>query len=484
MKLIGTLLSLCLILLITTPSLKAQEQLGLRTDNYSGVNSLMLNPANFLSGSLDWDVNIVGAGVFGETSYGFIHNTNVFDIIRKFPNVDGAFDYDDENQFPDDMLITDFYDTNRKKYYLGMITVLGPSFSMKLKGGQTFGVFTSFRAASSSQDIPPSLNFYFWDRTPYYEKIDVSPVKGGAMAWAEFGLNYGKRFETYNGYIDLAASVKLLQGFEGFYFQNKSRVNVTQIPNDTVLIEGSNIEYGLTTSNATTNLEDKKLTPNGIGMGFDLGLVYVIDGDYDTYQWKFGFGILDIGKIQFNQNAEKHVVKTDQSYQLNKRDYLEFTEADQAVKLFSYQALGDSTASLDGRSFGMWLPGAISMQADYAFTPNIFINGLIIQRLGYKKAAVERGNLLAITPRFEHRWFGASLPISLYNYEEFNVGASVRLGFLTIGTENLGSYFKKSDFTGSDIYFAVKVNPFELNFEGRAIRGSRNRGKKAKCYKF
>ena len=70
-------------------------------------------------------------------------------------------------------------------------------------------------------------------------------------------------------------------------------------------------------------------------------------------------------------------------------------------------------------------------------------------------------------------------------YEEFNVGASVRLGFITIGSENLGSIFKKSDFTGSDIYFALKVNPFNIDFGGRAIRsGSKNRGKKSKCYRF
>ena len=130
----------------------------------------------------------------------------------------------------------------------------------------------------------------------------------------------------------------------------------------------------------------------GLGLGLDLGLVYIIDGEYDTYQWKFGVGILDIGRIQFNNNAEMHEVKTDQIYQVNKKDYLDFTTADEAIKSFSYAALGDSTASFSKGAFGIWLPGAISFQADYAITPNVFVNGLIIQRIGYKKAAVERGN--------------------------------------------------------------------------------------------
>ena len=218
MRQLGTLFTACLFIFIILPPANAQEQLGLRTDNYSGVNSIMLNPANFISGEFNWDANIIGAGVFGENNYGFIYNTNVFDIIRKFPNVDGAFDYDDENEIPDSMLITDYYKSFTKKYYMGLTTILGPSFSMKFKNGQTIGVFTNFRAASSSHDIPSSLNYYFWDITPYYQDIEVSPVKGAAMAWSEIGLNYGKRFETHNGYIDLGSFCQAFTRLRGFLF--------------------------------------------------------------------------------------------------------------------------------------------------------------------------------------------------------------------------------------------------------------------------
>ncbi len=478
MRQIGTLLSACLFLFIIDSDLKAQEQLGLRTDNYSGVNSLMHNPANFLGGAFRWDANVAGFGLFGENSYGYIHNTHLLEIAKLYPKVDGAFDYDNENQFPDNTLMTDFYDSNRKKYFFGMATVLGPSFAIKFENGQTFGIFSNFKAATSSHDIPSSFNFYFWDRTPFYQEIDLSPVKGAAMAWGEIGINYGRRFETYNGYIDLGASVKLLRGYEGMFFENKTRVNVTQLPNDSLTISAPNFIYGLTTTNASKDPE-MKLNPNGVGMGVDLGFVYTIDGDYDIYQWKFGVGVLDIGKIHFNRNAQMHEIKTDQFFKIDKDEYTGSYTAEEAIKLLSYEALGDSTASLTNRAFSIWLPGAISLQADYAFTSNIFINGLIIQRINYKKAAVERGNFIALTPRFEHRWYGVSFPISFYNWEEFNFGASLRLGFITIGSENIGSYFKRSDFTGSDFYFAIKVNPF--NISGGA---SKNRGKKTKCFYF
>ncbi len=480
MRLLQTLLLTCIFLVCINFNLQAQEQLGLRTDNYSGVNSIMLNPANFLSSAFNWDINVVGVGAFGENSYGYVENTNLLNIARLFPNVEGAFDYDNESQLPDNTLITDYSVTKRKTYFMGLTTILGPSFSLKLKGGQTFGIFSSFRAASSSHKIPPTLNFYYWDKTPFYEEIGTSPVKGAAMAWSEVGINYGRRFESNNGYIDLGVSVKLLQGYEGFFFENKTFVNITQIPNDTVSIDGPNMIYGLTTTN-DSKVPDVKLKQNGVGMGIDLGLVYTIDGNLaDTYQWKFGIGVLDIGKINFNKNAQMHEVSTNDKVVLKKTDFLEVNTLEEAVKMFSYQALGDSTASYSKGAFGIWLPGAISFQADYAVTSNVYVGGLIIQRFGYKKAAVQRGNFIAVTPRYEHRWYGISLPISVYNYEEFNFGAALRLGFLTIGTENLGSYFIKSDFTGSDIYFAIKVNPFDLNMGG----GSNNRGKGTKCYYF
>src|SRR5690606_10181388 len=166
-------------------------------------------------------------------------------------------------------------------------TVLGPSFAVKFKNDQTFGLFTSIRAASSSHDIPSSLNFYFWDRTPYYEEISVAPSNGAAMAWAELGLNYGKRFESPNGYFDLAASVKILQGFEGFFFDNKTRFNATQVPNDTTLVDSPHWVYGLTTTNAS-KYPDVNISQNGAGIALDLGMVYTIEGQYDTYEWKFG----------------------------------------------------------------------------------------------------------------------------------------------------------------------------------------------------
>ncbi|MEZ4952076.1 MAG: hypothetical protein R2825_00710 [Saprospiraceae bacterium] len=76
-------------------------------------------------------------------------------------------------------------------------------------------------------------------------------------------------------------------------------------------------------------------------------------------------------------------LKTPNYDQLNLRDFDDFEypqEIEEILRYFSYQALGDSLASQIGDQFKLSLPTALNLQADYSFTENIYLNGLIIHR--------------------------------------------------------------------------------------------------------
>lgn len=456
----------------------SQEQLGLRTETFSGVNSLGLNPANYLSGSFNWDVNLVGAGVFGQTNYGFIRYTSLSEIIRLSPEADLASNYNSENQFPENTLILDFNDSNRRTYFNGSTTVMGPAFALRLESGHSFGVFTNFRTAVSAQQIPPSLNYYFFDRTPFGEAINIKPFSVAGMSWSEIGFNYARRVEMTSGNLDIGVSLKFLNGYEAFFLNSKGTFDLTQFPGDTILLASPELEYGLTTSNASG--DDFSLNRNGGGLAVDIGAVFTIEGYDGPYLWKFGAALLDIGRINFTGNAQLHRINEGQTFAIPTRDYDDLDNVDEILELLSEQAIGNSTASLQGRNFKVWLPGALSLQADYRLMSNVFVNATLIQRMPYRQNTIQRGNLLAITPRFEHRWLSAALPVSLYNYEKLRVGAAIRLAFLTIGTENLGSFVGRSNFYGTDVYVGLKINPFNLGFN---LGGGRS-GKGVKCYDF
>jgi hypothetical protein len=69
-------------LFIATTSLLAQEQIGLRTENLSGVNALSLNPASMVAFPLTWDLNLGSTGIFMENDLAFIRNSSLLNIAR------------------------------------------------------------------------------------------------------------------------------------------------------------------------------------------------------------------------------------------------------------------------------------------------------------------------------------------------------------------------------------------------------------------
>lgn len=463
-------------------NLFTQEQLGLRGESYSGVNSLLLNPANGPSSSFSWDVNVASAGIFFESNYGYLQNTNVPEILRLLPEVAFAADFNSERDFPENTLIADYYDNGRRKFVSAQTDIMGPSFMINLESGHSFGLFTRFRSAVSSQNIPGELNYYFFDRTPTGQEINVDPFSVAAMAWSEVGINYAVHMPTDVGNLDVGVSIKFLQGYEGFYFDSKKSFGLTQLGGDSLNFNLPDFALGFTNTNATG--EYNGLTRNGGGIGIDLGMVYTIDGDHDLYLWKFGASLMDIGRVNFKKNAQKHRFALVDMSIIDPDDYRDMEDVEDILTLLSSQFLDSSTESQDGGTFGIWLPGALSLQADFHPIPMFYVGGLIVQRLPYQKAAIKRDNLIALTPRFEHRWFGAMMPISLYNYRNINLGLSLRLGFLTIGSDNLGSFVGRSNVTGSDFYVGLKVNPFKVYLGGGGGGNGWKRGKNVKCYQF
>ena len=155
-----------------------------------------------------------------------------------------------------------------------------------------------------------------------------------------------------------------------------------------------------------------------------------------------------------------------------------------AIKRFNQTTFGRPNATLRGNNFALSLPTSMVFQADFAVLPTFFINGLLVQRLPSANRGLSRDNVLAVTPRFETRWFGASLPLSILNYQQVRIGFAARLAFLTIGTDNLGSFLGQKRLYGSDIYAALTISPFKI---GKLAGGGgfRSRGgKDAKCYRF
>jgi hypothetical protein len=475
-----------------TTFVNAQEQLGFHTDNYSGINSVLLNPAGHANTPFNWDINLAEGAFFLENNYFNVTPFRTLDI-NKVSTDDFYYgpDIKDPNELPGEAIIVDFIDNGKTRFATIESHLMGPSFFVRINESSTIGLTTGMRFFASGTGITDNLSYYKYFAQPFFEGFEVKKFSMGLLAWSEIGVNYMHQVELDGGNLAIGVTAKYLMGHEGAFLNSDASFQLTKLPGDTLSGGAINFNYGYTTTNL--NPDKAQFKKNGSGFGFDLGFVFTADEFDEGYTWKIGASLLDIGKIKFTQNAKNHFANTNEVRNLATAGF-QMTESpgeafESEIRYFSEQMLGDSTLSLKGDNFSMWLPGAISVQAEYAFTQNVFINATVVQGIPFGGAGIRRANLIAVTPRFEHRWFGVSAPLSIYNWQDARVGLNARLAFLTFGTSNLGSIFRQSTYTGTDFYFAVKLNPFELGLSGRSYKGRKTTKKRkslrgVKCYEF
>ena len=468
-------------------SLFAQEQIGLRMDNYSGVNGLMINPTQSLTSPFKWDLNLFSGGFNAQSNYGYLNQTSLLHAYKNGESIIAQRDLDAGSAPPANTLVAVSNTRNGDKYFSTFGIVTGPSLMLNLESGHSFGVFTNARFGYSIFDIPDVLDFDRFYDTPFNSFLEVDPFHMAAMAWTELGLNYAYKFPTYDGYMGIGINIKFQQGFEAAFLQTSAVNPTAQIPGDTLLFQSLNADYGLTTYNlaAADSADPGNISPSGSGggLGIDLGYTYIYEGNEDNYKWKLGASLLDLGSITYRNNAEVHDIRNDTIQFVDQIKYQEGSFAER-IKSLSFETYGDSTASLQTRSFKVALPTALSLQFDYMLVENLYVNALLVQRIALGGTpSLRRNNLLAVSGRYEHRWFGGGISLAALNYKQVAVGLSARLAFITIGSDDIGSIFGTGKLNSTDFYVGVKLNPFGLGWNiGGGGRGGR--GKNVKCYEF
>ena len=473
---IFTSLSICMICLSIT--LSAQEQNGLRTENYSGTNSLLLNPANEANSPLNWNLHLFSIGVFVQNNYAYIQNTSGIGLIKN--GGDLSFVGDEEATANDSELYFDFFDVNRKMYVNTNAIVSGPGISFKAGKKLSFGLFTHARTMIGSHRIPYALAYYEFDRQLLNESFQVKPVQASGMTWGEIGVNAGYRFaEHKNSYWSAGINLKYVLPYAGFYFNSKNTVELTKLPNDTLLFNGAAFDYALSTPEINNNNRPQK---NGNGFSTDIGLTYtqgsneLICPGYNRtpcqrvdYKWRIGFALLDLGYVRFNKNAQKHKIDTEELFDIITNTFNNSTDETDVLTNISNEVFSDTAATFQQDYFSMWMPLALSLQVDYRLVKNLYVNTTLVRRIHLAGNQLSRGNTIAITPRYESRWLTWSIPVSLHNDRKFMVGTALRLAYLTIGSDNLLSIVKKQkQFTGSDVYLSLNINPFSINKKQKA----------------
>ena len=197
----------------------------------------------------------------------------------------------------------------------------------------------------------------------------------------------------------------------------------------------------------------------GKGWGISLGATFKkMKGDVDRYyphstssncvsidyKYKIGVSLIDFGYINFRN----------ESYY---GDLDDITNIIDTVETGD-EILDEAKRKAKGTRYTAPLPAALSVQADYNINDKYYLNATIIQRIPFIKSfGVERENLLTVSARYETKYIGIGLPISVINYEKVFVGLAFRLANLTIGTDHILPWIIKQDIYAASLYFNLKI---------------------------
>jgi hypothetical protein len=470
---------------ITT--LFSQEQLGLRLGNYAGISGVSLNPTAGINNPLGWDVNIVSLGSFVANDFAFIRKARAVNALKQVET--WGFAPETQINYPIKAThLVDFFNRPRNKYVSTVHSVALPSVQLNFESGHSFGIFIGQRAAVVTRDIPIVADPYVQQKIVLGQKTPLPPFVVAGMTWRELGFNYAYQLgDNTEGGLSLGINVKFLRGNQGFFIENLEGTAVTRVTKDSTRIDALNIKAGF-----TDNFADDVLANNGSGLGIDLGVQFTLgsgESDERPYLCRFNATLMDLGRVNFRNNTQVHALKLTEPLKIDTKDYLNLDPNDpqgDALGRFNKKLFGKADSTAISNSMSIGLPSALSLQGDFAILDNIFVNGLLIQRLQMRGYNLSRDNLLAVTPRFESQWLGVSLPLSILNYRQVRLGLAARLAFLTIGTDHLLSFLGQKRLSGTDFYAALKINAFTIGKLGRngGFGSGKNSGRQSKCYRF
>lgn len=459
MKLVYSLLG---IVLINSMSF-AQSHTGIRMGNYSGVNGLIQNPASSSTSFIKWDVNIIAGGFFIYNGYQYVENTNLIHAVQNMDNL--AFrsrTTDASVSANNDLLFYSFSDIKGHFDFGTSGFITGPSFMLKFEKF-SMGMFINNRMAFGGNNADGNLSQTSLDEWQFLESKTFDKMDAAALVWSEIGLNFSTRYmNKRNRKAYLGINLKYNLGFDGFYVHNTKQATVQAISETGQLASGGPVEYAFATG-AEHNLDSYTPGINGKGFGLDIGIQYIFKSfDRRPYHWRLGGSITDIGYVRFTKNAEKHFIPEGTNYTINYDKLLETLTIEKLVAESSFQIFGNPTTSRVGSEFTIITPVALRLTGDYSMTPNWFFGMAFTRRLDFSANTVEHENILLSTLRYERSFFELGSSLVLYNDIHPRAGVWMRIGPLTIGSDNIASIFiKQTQLTGTDFYFALKIHDFK-----------------------
>ncbi len=350
----------------------------------------------------------------------------------------------------------------------------GPAFRFTFNQ-HSIGFTSGIRNVSHILNIPSSIVTFFVEGLSYPSLQDIvfsepSPSNAASMGWTEAGLTYALNLTHNHSAEKIVAglTVKRLWGIQSVAIQaDEISYGVHSDRNIQVDNVNVSVQFALPLAQNQFQITTENLI-KGRGMAFDLGMSWIKPPDQEirphlrslrnrntsqAYDFMAGVSLLDMGAISWQQNTRS--VEAQNAELVSENPSLaDYDNLDELIQDFQNSLINGSIENTPNEEYWLYLPSAISMQADYYAGRNAFLGLLLIQDLPLFRPRVARPSQLIFTPRYETARFALSAPVSLYRYRQLRPGLAFRMGFFTIGTNLANQIFTPSSVSGFDLYFS------------------------------
>jgi ompA len=429
---------------VAASNLSAQKYLGLSNSNYSGVYGSQYNAAKLTDEKVKVAVNLVSFNGLVNNDYYKFKNLNSF----------GGFTLDELGNG------ASHNGGNGALINLGIVgEVLGPSFQFTVNNRLGFGFSSRARIFSQGKNVNSNfinaLNGNLGTDNPGLATIPLVDNTGfgiNTTALTDLGVKGAYAVIDNNDLkLSLGASVKLYKGAGLNRFESNGHNLIYNNNPSNPTISATNINWDLYTNlNPEKSLNDYfgDFFGGATGFGGDFGAELTLkeaSGD-KPYFLKFGASVNDIGAIKYNDIRKLSIRGTGSAIDPNEIDIFDLNATADYLR-----ARGYNTA-LTTSSVSQGLPTNLNLHVDYAITKRFFVsaNGLV-NLAKTNSTNPYYHSFVGLVPRFESKWVDVSVPLT-YNFmsQDFKPGLALRLGPLSIGSDDLKILFTNSK--GANIY--------------------------------
>lgn len=447
-------------------SLQAQTFIGYTYNNFESAAGVMFNPASMAGSNFLVDVNLISANAaVGTNAYKFDRSS-----FRRFNFIDAKMGIDFHR-----------VDSNDPKSLWLNADVLGPSVVFSLTPKHSIALTSRFRFLANEENLSNEIfQLIGGDSNGVYGiQHSQSDMRMNMHAFSDFGLSYAAVvYEDVKHKVKFGVTGKYVLGLASGIFTIDELDVFLSSPNTLDRMQG---RLGFSYSkgiDAIVKQDVGRVTDyiDSRGFGFDIGAVYewtpnetrkkVEGGEWfqqTTYKLRAAVSLTDVGRLKYDTSPLSATYNVKILTPIN-ADFINIRE-DESLDEYINRMLGAAFyEELAPKDLRTSLPTLLRTNVDWQAWKRLYVNvDGSFNLVGKRTVGGRYISAVAITPRYESRWFSAYSPVSYNAKKNLTWGIGFNFGCFFIGSGSLLSNLLTNNIQNIDAHAGLHVPIFRPN---------------------